>query len=277
LRLYRHCRHLTQNYFFKPDFIAVVCGELGMPWRSNDYAGRSRAAEQSPPTRAIVLLSQEVLMSMTLHFHPLSSFCWKALIGLYELEVPFEKRLVDLSNDTERAAFVRLWPIGKFPVLRDDARDRTVPESTIILEYIDRWRPGKARLIPADPDRAVECRLRDRLFDAYIHLPMQKIVGDRLRPEGQRDPLGVEQARAQMETAYDLADEQLREEPWAVGAAFTLADCAALPALFYGDKVAPFGPGRRNLAAYFERLRARPSVERVLEEAAPYLKMFPGG
>jgi glutathione S-transferase len=216
-------------------------------------------------------------MSMTLYFHPLSSFCWKALVGLYELEVPFEKHLVDLSNDAERSAFVRLWPIGKFPVLRDGARDRTVPESTIILEYIDRRGSGKARLIPADPDRAVECRLRDRLFDAYIHLPMQKIVGDKLRPEGQRDPFGVAQARAQMETAYALVDDQLREGPWAMGADFTMADCAALPALFYGDKVAPYGIGRRNLAAYFERLRARPSVERVLEEAAPYFEMFPGG
>jgi glutathione S-transferase len=215
-------------------------------------------------------------MSMTLYFHPLSSFCWKALIGLYELEIPFEKHLVDLSNDAARAAFLRLWPIGKFPVLRDDARDRTVPESTIILEYVDHWRAGKARLIPIDPVVAIECRLRDRLYDTYIHLPMQKIVGAKLRPEGKRDPFGVEQARVQMETAYALADEQLREGPWAMGADFTLADCAALPALFYGDKVAPFGARWRNVAAYLDRLKRRPSIERVLEEAAPYWKMFPG-
>jgi glutathione S-transferase len=213
---------------------------------------------------------------MTLHFHPLSSFCWKALIGLYELEIPFEKHLVDLSNEAARAEFVRLWPIGKFPVLRDDARNRTVPESTIILEYIDRLSPGKGRLIPADTARALECRLRDRLYNDYIHLPMQKIVGDRMRPEGKHDPLGVEQARAQMETAYALADEQMREGPWAIGADFTLADCAALPALFYGDKVTPFAGRRRNLAAYLERLKARPTVARVLEEAEPYFKMFPG-
>jgi glutathione S-transferase len=215
-------------------------------------------------------------MSMTLHFHPLSSFCWKALIGLYELDVAFEKHLVDLSNDAARAAFVRLWPMGKFPVLRDAARDRTVPESSIILEYIDRFAPGKARLIPADPDRALECRLRDRLYDAYIHLPLQKIVDDKLRPEDKRDPLGVERARAQMETGYAVADEQLRGGPWAMGGEFTLADCSALPALFYAGKVAPFATRWKNLAAYFERLKGRPSVARVLDEAAPYLKMFPG-
>jgi glutathione S-transferase len=215
-------------------------------------------------------------MSMTLHFHPLSSFCWKALIGLYELGIPFEKHLVDLSNEEARAAFVRLWPIAKFPVLVDHARNRTVPESTILLEYVDRLSPGTSRLIPTDPDRALECRLRDRLYDAYIHLPMQKVVGDRLRPEDKRDPFGVEQARQQMETAYSLADEQLREGPWAMGADFTLADCAAFPALYYGDKVAPFRDRHPNIVAYFERLKGRLSVARVLEEAGPYLKMFPG-
>ena len=169
-------------------------------------------------------------MTLTLHFHPLSSFCWKALVGLYELGIPFEKHLVDLSDEEARAAFVRLWPLGKFPVLRDEARGRTIPESTIILEYIDRLRPGAPRLLPSDPDRALECRLRDRLLDAYLHLPMQKIVGDKLRPAARRDPLGVEQARAQMETAYALTDEHLRDGPWAMGADFTIVDCAALPA-----------------------------------------------
>jgi glutathione S-transferase len=215
-------------------------------------------------------------MSLTLHFHPLASFCWKALIGLYELDIPFEKHVVDLSNDTARAYLVRMWPIGKFPVLRDHAQKRTVPESTIILEYVDRLLPEGPRLIPTAPDRALECRLRDRLYDAYIHLPMQKIVGDKLRPEGKRDPFGVEQARAQMETAYALADDQLRAGPWAMGDDFTLADCAALPALFYGDKVVPFTKRWSNVAAYFERLKVRPSVERVLAEAAPYMQMFPG-
>jgi glutathione S-transferase len=215
-------------------------------------------------------------MSMTLHFHPLSSFCWKALVGLYELEIPFEKHVVDLSNDEARASFVRLWPIGKFPVLEDGARGRVIPESTIILEYIDRLGRGKARLVPADPDLALECRLRDRLYDAYIHVPMQKIVGDKLRAEGKRDPFGVEQARAQMETAYAVVNEQLHQGPWAMGADFTMTDCAAFPALFYGNKVTPFEARWPAIASYFERLKKRPSVARVLEEAGPYMKMFPG-
>jgi glutathione S-transferase len=214
-------------------------------------------------------------MNMTLHFHPLSSFCWKALIGLYELEVPFEKHLVDLSNEAARAGFARLWPLAKFPVLRDEARGRTVPESSVILEYVDRLSPGGSRLIPADPERALEVRLYDRLYDSYIHLPMQKIVGDRLRREEQRDPVGVAQARAQMEEAYALADGHLREGPWAMGTDFTLADCAAFPALFYGNEVVPLGGRWKNVEAYLGRLRARASVARVLEEARPFFAMFP--
>ncbi|HEX8796281.1 MAG TPA: glutathione S-transferase family protein [Polyangiaceae bacterium] len=216
-------------------------------------------------------------MSLTLHFHPLASFCWKALIGLYELDVPFEKHLVDLGDADARAAFARLWPLAKFPVLRDDARNRTIPESTIVLEYIDRLTAGPRRLIPSEPERALECRLRDRVYDAYVHLPMQKIVGDRLRPEAKRDPLGVAEARAQIEESYALVDDQVGTGPWSMGSDFTLADCAAMPALFYANEVVPLGGRWKNVAAYLERLKARPSVARVLREAEPYFAMFPRG
>ena len=214
-------------------------------------------------------------MSMTLHFHPLSSFCWKALVGLYELEIPFEKHLVDLSKETARADFARLWPIAKFPVLRDDARNRTVPESTIILEYIDGVSHGGARLIPADPERALECRLRDRIFDLYVHLPMQKIVGDKLRGAGQQDPTGVEAARATLTTAYATLERRLDGE-WADGEAFSLADCAAYPALYYANRVQPISAAHLKTHGYLARLRGRPSVQRVMEEAEPYLHLFPG-
>jgi glutathione S-transferase len=215
-------------------------------------------------------------MSLTLHFHPLSSYCQKVLIGLYELELPFEKHFVDLGDATARATFLKLWPMGKFPVVRDEARGRTVPESTIVLEYLERHYAKVPRLIPSDPDLALESRLRDRFYDLHIHAPLQKIVGDKLRAEGQHDPAGVAHAREQLETAYGVADEQLRGGKWAAGEVFSIADCAAAPALFYANKVQPFGEARRNLAAYFARVCERPSYARVLEEAKPYLWMFPG-
>ena len=142
-------------------------------------------------------------MSLTLHFHPLSSFCWKALIALYENDTPFTSNKVDLGNPAERAALLKLWPIGKFPVLQDDASGEIVPESSIIIEYLDRHHPGLFRFIPDDPGRALQTRLRDRFYDLYVHEPMQKIVGDRLRPSGKKDPHGVEEARARLRTSTE--------------------------------------------------------------------------
>jgi glutathione S-transferase len=213
-------------------------------------------------------------MSLVLHFHPLSSFCQKVLIGLYELEVPFTKRLVDLGDPSDRAAFLALWPIGKFPVLEDTASKLTLPETSIILEHLDE-RHGR-RLIPAQPERALTCRLRDRFFDLYVNTPMGKMVTDKLRPEGRHDPYGVEQAQAQLETAYAIADEWLREGPWAAGETFSMADCAAAPALFYANQILPFQGRWTHLSGYFDRLSLRPSYQRVADEARPYLAMFPG-
>ncbi|MBR1150815.1 glutathione S-transferase family protein [Bradyrhizobium sp. JYMT SZCCT0428] len=214
-------------------------------------------------------------MSLTLHFHPLSSFCWKALIALYEIGVPFTPKLVDLGNPAERAALLQLWPIGKFPVLQDDARGEIVPESSIVIEYLDRHYLGRTRLLPADADKALQTRLRDRFYDLYVHLPMQKIMLDRLRPEGPKDPHGVEEARAQLRTSYAMIERQMAGGAWAMGDDFSLADCAAAPSLFYGSMAQPFGDGETNLAAYLERLKARPSFARVLKEAKPYFNMVP--
>jgi len=184
--------------------------------------------------------------------------------------------LVDLGNEAERAALLKLWPIGKFPVLRDDARDQNVPESSVILEYLDRYYPGRTQFITGDADRARGIRLRDRFYDLYVHEPMQKIVGDRLRPQGKDDPHGVEEAKARLKASYGMIDQEMASRTWAMGEAFSLADCAAAPALFYADEVLPFGDTHHNVAAYFNRLKARPSYARVLREAEPYFAMFPG-
>ncbi|MGN1289343.1 MAG: glutathione S-transferase family protein [Bradyrhizobium sp.] len=214
-------------------------------------------------------------MSLTLHYHPLSSFCWKALVALYENGAPFTPHMVNLGDPAERAALLALWPIGRFPVLRDETRGETVPESSIVIEYLDRHYPGTAKLISDDPDLAQQTRLRDRFLDLYVHLPMQKVVGDRLRPADKKDPHGVAEARAQLRTSHAILDQYLAHDGWMMGERFSLADCSAAPALFYGNKVEPIGEGHRHLAAYLERLMARPSFARVLNEAEPYFGMVP--
>jgi glutathione S-transferase len=214
-------------------------------------------------------------MSLTLYFHPLSSFCQKVLIALYENDTPFEPHIVDLMDETSSAAFKKIWPIGKFPVLRDDAKARTIPESSIIIEYLAQRYPGKTQLIPADPELARETRARDRFYDLHIHMQMQKVVGDRLRPPGEKDPHGVAQAKAMMQTALGMMDEEMATRTWAMGDAFSMADCAAAPALYYANLVMPFGKTHKNMAAYFDRLMARPSFARAVKEAEPYRAMFP--
>ena len=216
-------------------------------------------------------------MSLTLHFHPLSSFCHKVLIALYENDTTFRPKIVDLLDEAQRTALIKLWPIGKFPVLEDEARDWSVSESSIIIEYLDQRHPGRTRFVPDDPELARQMRFRDRFFDLYVHHPMQKIVGDRIRPEGKKDPHGVAEARAQLKTALDMVEQAMATKPWAAGDTFTMADCAAAPALFYADKVAPFADTHPHATAYLTRLKERPSYARTLKEAEPYFAMFPTG
>jgi glutathione S-transferase len=214
-------------------------------------------------------------MSLTLYFHPLSSFCQKVLIALYENGTPFTPRIINLGDPAERAELAALWPITKFPVLRDAARGRTVPESSVIIEYLDQHYPGETRFVPADPDLARQMRLSDRFFDLYVNVPMQKIVTDKLRPPGQSDAFGVEQAKALLSTSLAMLDKDMAGKTWAMGEAFTMADCAAAPPLFYANEVLPFEASHPHAWRYFSRLKERPSYARALAEMQPYWAMFP--
>jgi glutathione S-transferase len=214
-------------------------------------------------------------MSLTLYYHPLASFCWKVQIALYENRTPFTGEIVNLGDKVSSARFFELWPAGKMPLLRDEARDRTVPETTIILEYLDRHYPGPQKLLPEDEDQRLDARLWDRFFDLYVQQPMQRIVAQQLRPEPQRDPLAVPESTATLQMAYGMLGRQLSGRTWAIGDTFSIADCAAFPGLFYAGTVVPFAETYPRVSAYFERLAQRASVKRVLEEARPYFKMYP--
>ena len=145
----------------------------------------------------------------------------------------------------------------------------------MIIEYLARHYPGKTELVPEDADLAWETRLCDRFYDLYVNVPMQKIVTDRVRPAGRNDPHGVEEARNLLRTAYRLIDQEMETRTWAIGDAFSMADCAAAPAMYYANLVMPFRDTHRNAAAYLGRLMERPSFARVVEEAKPYSALFP--
>ncbi len=214
-------------------------------------------------------------MPISLYSHPLASFCHKVLIALYEAETEFDAILVDAANPGDHAKFLDLWPVGKMPVLHDSGRNKTIPESTIIVEYLDQHAPGRHQMLPADPETRLEARLWDRFFDLHVQDPMQRIVFDKLRPEDERDPLAVAAAEQRLVTAYDMIEKRMTGRTWVVGDNFSLADCAAAPALFFAAIILPFGFNQPALRAYFERLTDRPSFRRVLIEAQPYFQYFP--
>lgn len=213
-------------------------------------------------------------MTLKLYFHPLSSFCHKALIALYENGIAFEPVAVDLADAQSSAAMRALWPIAKFPVLRDEARGQTVPEASVIIEYLD-LHYATRKLLPADPDRVIKARIWDRFFDLYIHMPMQKIAGDNIRPAEVRDPHGVAEAKATIEKSYAIFERELGDRMWALGDDYGLVDCAASPALFYASLAVPFGDATPRLKAYYQRLVKRPSYWRALTEAEPFFHWVP--
>ncbi len=215
------------------------------------------------------------MSALVLHYHPLSSYCHKVLIAIDALGIEVDKRLLNLGDPAERAAFLALWPTGKMPLLVDQGR--AVAETSIIIEYLQRHHgAGRAPLIPADPDAALDVRLWDRVFDCYVMTPMEAHTYDLLRPEGERDPRGVAAARERLLSSYAMLDRHLQGRSWASGEAFSMADCAAAPSLFYAAAYVPLPPEHANLAAYFERLMAHPSVARTVDQARPFFNYFPG-
>ncbi|ACD15452.1 glutathione S-transferase family protein [Paraburkholderia phytofirmans] len=214
-------------------------------------------------------------MPLKLYAHPFSSYCQKALTALYENATPFELRLLAHDDPEVMAEFAALWPIKRFPVLVDGSR--TVMEASVIIEYLGLYHPGPVSLLPADARAALEVRSMDRFFDNYISTPQQKIVYDSMRPEAERDPHAVADARAMLDTAYGWLDKVMAEREWAAGDAFSLADCGAAPFLFYADWTHAIGPAFPHVRAYRKRLLARPSFARAVDEARPYRAYFPLG
>jgi glutathione S-transferase len=209
---------------------------------------------------------------LTLYGHPISSFTWKVLTALYENDTPFDFVTVDQNT---YADFIAKWPMGKFPILIDSDRTSMITETSVIIEYLDTHYPGATRFIPQDIDTALEVRRWDRVFD-HINTTMSKVVVDKIRPDGQRDPFGVEEAKRVVHAAYGVVETQLGARVFAVGDSFSMADCAAAPALWYSTRNVPLEDKYPPIAAYLERLKARPSVARAVKESEPLFHMYPG-
>jgi glutathione S-transferase len=214
-------------------------------------------------------------MNLSLYAHPFSSYCQKVLIALYENEMPFTLKLLSSDNPDNGKEFASLWPIQHMPLLRDG--ELSMMESTIIIEHLQLFHPGRVQLLPDDPKKALRARFMDRVFDNHIMTPMQRIVFDYIRPPEARDAHGVADARSRLDKAYAWLDQEMAARCWAAGGDFSLADCAAAPSLFYADWVHPISAEYGHLCAYRERLLKWPSVARCVEEGRPYRHLFPAG
>lgn len=211
-------------------------------------------------------------MTLTVYLHPFSSYCQKAITAFYEKDVPFAARLLD-GSEPVAGEFAALWPVGKFPVATDG--DRLVFEATGIVEYLEARYPDRPRLIPEDPMLAAEVRMWDRFFDNYVNYPQQRMIFAALGREPEVD--GGARWKAAFATAFGVLERRMAGREWVAGDTFSLADCAAAPALLYADWTWPIPERFEQVRAYRARLLARPSYARALDEARPYRHLFPLG
>jgi glutathione S-transferase len=215
-------------------------------------------------------------MSMILYGHPFSSYTWKALIPLYEKGLAFEFRILDEEHPEHWEQLRAHWPRGQMPVLVDHGCG--VAESTIIIEHLDIAYPDTPQMIPTDPKSALQTRLLDRVFDCHLEASFQAAVSEYIPFVTETpDPARVARARSTLSTIYPWLEEQMPEDGWACGDAFSMADCSGAPALFYADWTQPIPDACEKLKAYRARLLARPSVARCVEDARPYRGYFPLG
>ncbi|MBO3273702.1 glutathione S-transferase family protein [Pseudomonas schmalbachii] len=214
-------------------------------------------------------------MSLALYGHPFSSYTQKVLIALYENATPFEFRCLGPDTPQHAADWLRLWPLGKFPLLLDG--QRSVAESSVIIEYLQLAHGGPVRLLPAEPMVALDVRFLDRFFDLHVMSPMQHAVGGALTGDATKRQDALATAVEKLELAYAWLEGHLAGRSWAAGEDFTLADCAAAPSLFYADWTHRISDAYPVLRAYRTRLLAHPSFARAVDEARPYRPLFPLG
>ena len=214
-------------------------------------------------------------MPLALYGHPFSSYTQKVLITLYENDTPFEFRCLGPDTPQHAAEWLKRWPLRKFPLLVDG--ERNVVETSIIIEYLQLAHPGPVRLLPDDPLSALDVRFMDRFFDLHVMSMVQHAVNGALTgvPAKRADALAT--ATEKLELAYGWLEHYLAGRTWAAGDTFSLADCAAAPALFYADWTHPIGPQYPTVRAYRARLLARPSFARAVDEARSYRSLFPLG
>ncbi len=207
---------------------------------------------------------------MKLYYFPISTYSQKALIGFYEKEVTFERELVRVLDPDVRSLYEEVYPIGKIPLLVAEG-DHMIPEASIIIEYLDQNYSAGPQLIPTDPTASRKVRFMDRMNDFYLNDPVVNLLFQGMKPEAEQNQELIAKSRKYLACSFAYMNDTLADNKWFFGDSFTLADCAAIPPLFYAQKVFPF-TDFPNIRRYYEDAKQRASYQKVLNEALPILE-----
>jgi glutathione S-transferase/RNA polymerase-associated protein len=207
---------------------------------------------------------------IVLYEHPLSPFAQKVKIALAEKGVKFESRMPDLFSGGD-AEFVKANPRREVPALV--VADKTaIFDSTIILEYIeDRW--PKPPLLPSLPLDRARARMIEEVCDTYYEAINWAVFEITAFGRAQGDLAAKLLARAEKQTAGVNAylQRKLGDAQYFNGETFGWADLSTVPvvsaAAMTGRPPAP----KSRLAAWLERVSARPSVAQVTKQATDSL------
>ncbi len=209
---------------------------------------------------------------MKLYYNPISTYSQKTLLAFYEKGIEFEPNIVKLMDPEAIEEYRKVYPMGKIPCLVLDD-DYIIPESSIIIEYIDGM--AEPRLIDGDAEQTRKIRFKDRMFDLYLNDPVVTLLFQSMKPEDQKDQERIDTSKFRIDTMYSFMDHEFGQQPYASGDTFTMADCAAAPGLFYAELLAPFAE-YENISAYWERLKDRASVQKTHADAKPIVEEFLG-
>lgn len=209
---------------------------------------------------------------MKLYYNPISTYSQKVLLAFYEKGLEFEPNIVNLMDPEATEEYRKVYPLGKVPCLVLDD-DHIIPESSIIIEYIDGM--AEPRLIDGDSDQTRKIRFKDRMFDLYLNETVVTLLFQSMKPEDQKDQERIDTAKFRIDTMYSFMEQEFSQQPYTNGEKFTMSDCAAAPALFYAELLTPFAE-YKNISAYWERLKERASVQKTHEDARPIVEELMG-
>jgi glutathione S-transferase len=204
---------------------------------------------------------------MKLYYNPLSTYSQKVMIAFNEKGIAYQPEVVNLMSPEGCAAYAKINPLGKVPFLKP-SEDWQVPESTSIIEYLEDTFPKAPHLIPpAGGEAARQVRFMDRMADLYLNEPVVELLFQKLGFRRQDEDKAT-RAHKYVSLTYGHYDSRLAKQPWLCGDSFTMADCAAVPPLFYAQVVMPFDK-YPNITGYWQRAQQRPSYAKVMAEFEP--------